>query len=181
MDRTIDDLLRLFNRLERDLVSELPKISDEMALNFNALAQNELRTKGIKGKQYSNKLVPAYFLRGKELNAAGKAYLDEANLDDDLVNWKELRAAQGLQVSYIDLTYSGRMLQGTQIVGRQKGNQYSFYSIIGGFDRETINKLRWNHDRFGDFLNPNESDKKKVKDIPQIRIKSVIDRVLFNK
>lgn len=67
------------------------------------------------------------------------------------INWKGLRAAQGLQTSKVDLTYSGRMLQNVSVIDvRVIG--YIYQAVVGGKDQETRDKLKWNRARYGDFL-----------------------------
>lgn len=140
------------------------------------------RNRGLfsNAKYSDNPGVPAYLYKGKNgdypraLNAAGRAYINRQIKEGSrynagkgvktggsrfnpftkagFVNWKGLRAAQGLPTSKVDLTYTGRMFQNIGIIdNRVIGLNYQ--ATIGGLDTETRNKLMWNFARYGNFLN----------------------------
>ena len=112
-----------------------------------------------------------------ERNAAGRRYLEENNLDDDLVSWGEFRKAQGLQNDYVDLTYSGRMFAGLTIIEKfAEGTR--FVARLGGSDREVDEKLDWNSKRYGDFLQPNADEQREVDEIVQEEFENLVRKFL---
>jgi hypothetical protein len=175
-------LIQKLNRYEAEVKLQMPIIVKEMAgvaLSYQLVL---IRRNGglLSNDTYSdNPGVPAYLYRGKDkdypkaLNAAGRKYIDRKIKEGEkynakkgqasggsrfnpflkagYINWKGLRAAQGLQTSKVDLTYTGRMLQNINVIDvRVIGNIYQ--AVLGGTDRETRDKLKYNRKRYGDFL-----------------------------
>lgn len=183
--KSITDLINRLSEFENQLKRNMPDVSREMAGTVLSYTLAGLRKNGIPGNpKYSNKAgVPAYLYRGKNkdyakaLNGAGRAFIDKKIKEGEdarkvkkdgfkgykpfgasnagMINWKQLRKAQGLQVSNVDLTYSGRMFQSTGITGT-KNRGTSYVTMIAGMDRETRNKLQFNFKRYGEFLKPSD-------------------------
>lgn len=204
--KTIADLINRLSEFERQLKSNMPGVSREMAGTVLSYTLAGLRKNGIPGNpRYSPREgVPAYLYRGKNkdypriLNGAGRAFINKKIKEAEdarkvkkangykgfqafgsskagLVNWKQIRKAQGLQVSNVDLTYSGRMFQSTGITGsKTKGTNY--ITLIAGMDKETRDKLKHNFKRYGPFLAPSE----KALDFARIGAKNRIE-TLFKK
>lgn len=175
-------LAQRFAKFEIELRAQLPAITTEMAGTALSYKITQIRrNRGLfsNAKYSDHPGVPAYLYKGKNgdypraLNGAGRAYINRQIKEAQrykpksgtgggakfnrfskvgFVNWKGLRAAQGLPVSKVDLTYTGRMFQNIGITDvRIIGN--SCQATIGGTDQETKNKLKWNMARYGDFLN----------------------------
>jgi hypothetical protein len=169
IDAAIQHLDHMISTLEK----ELPKISEEIAMNAIALVINRIQQQGIPGKSYSENKLPVFFFEDRELNAGGRALIDrhkkKRQRDDDRaagikvrknarldelaggIDYREWRIANGLQVDHIDLTFTGRMFQNVGIVGTVITNE-TYITVIGGFDKEVKDKLRWNAQQFGDFF-----------------------------
>lgn len=160
MATTVDQFLSELKALAADLKRQAPLIADTMALTGKSIIQERIQREGF-GVEYSKNFIPAWWLRGKEINAGGRRYMEDSSLDDDLVNWQEFRRAQGLQTDHVDLTYTGRMFAGLTITERR--TEGSAYVVrLGGSDREVDKKLGWNAERYGDFLAPNASEKTEI-------------------
>ena len=71
---TIEDLRRNLRAMEREVLAALPDIATTLALSAKALAERNIKERGI-GEGYSENLIPVWFLKGKELNASGRAYI----------------------------------------------------------------------------------------------------------
>ena len=68
-----------------------------------------------------------------------------------LSNWGEFREAQGLQINYVDLTYSGEMWRGlfpqdVQIEG------FRYIAPLGSTTVAGQKKLNWQYERYGNFF-----------------------------
>lgn len=147
------ELAELVNRLKsfRDKLPEvLPEIATLVSLSGKALAERTIKDKGF-GKLYSNNDIPAFFLKGKEINARGRSYLDQASKDDKGVSWGDFRQAQGLQNKFVDLTYSGKMWAG-MFPGEVQVNLFTYIAPLGNNTTEGQKKMNWNRERYGDFI-----------------------------
>jgi hypothetical protein len=168
--------LEKLRRLSEEIKKSGERIAQKMALTGKSLVQERIQREGF-GAEYSKNDIPAFFLYGKARNAAGRKYLEENNLDDDLVSWGEFRKVQGLQNEYVDLTYSGRMFAGLTVI--EKTTQGTrFVARLGGSDKEVDEKLDWNSQRYGDFLQPNEAEQKEVDEIVQDEFESLLKKFL---
>ena len=177
----INDVIHRLEVVEKNFDFWLLSALEEVAINAISLVVNRIQQEGLPGKQYSDQKLPPYFFYGKELNAGGRNILQRkdkkalrvaltakgeklkkntgADQEDDGISYREWREANGLQVSIVDLTFTGRMLQNLGILESQK--QDGIYRIvIGGLDKEVKDKLKWNAQRFGDFFAFTEEEKK---------------------
>lgn len=65
-------------------------------------------------------------------------------------SYAALRVKKGLQIQFVNLTFSGKMFQNWRTPGSfREGLKVTGY--MGGTDEETKKKLRWNKNRFPDF------------------------------
>ena len=171
-----EDFVRAIRQTIEDLKANAPDIVEEMAISGKSLVQERIQREGF-GRRYSEKYVPAFFLYGKALNAQGRAYLEEQDDKNDLTNWKELRAAQGLQTDFVDLTYSGRMFNSLTVI-RNEQAQASFAAFVGSSDQEGEKKLLYNANRYGDFLALNAEERIEIDDIARERLELILRKRL---
>lgn len=169
------DYLKALKALAKDIDQQGPRIAKTMATTGSSLVKERILKSGIPGKKYSTNFIPAFYLRGKELNARGKAYLEDHNMDDDLTNWGEFRKAQGLQTEFVDLNYSTRMWTGL-VLQQQKSDGSKFIATMGGSDSEVDKKLGWNTERYGDFLEPNAEEKAEIDEIVKDEFEQLIKK-----
>lgn len=127
-----------------------PQAAETKAIIGTSLVVENIQKNGI-GK-YSTQRLPDWYFSDKELNAGGRAYLSQKETEKDKskqgVTWGEFRAAQGLQNSYVDYTYSGRTLGGLVIV-ESGATASTFYASTGGSDKEVDKKLGYGIARYG--------------------------------
>lgn len=194
------DLDDYINRLEaaiKSIEAELPNISEEIAMTTMGIVVDRIQKEGIEGKTYSKNKLPAFFFHGRALNKSGRD-LDEKHSEkrmrkilkgkgeklrannaidkmEDGISYKEWREANGLQTAFVDLTFSGRMFQNLGIIGTVKTGD-SYVTIIGGFDKEVKDKLKWNAERFGDFMATNDQENEELTTIYKNRIVSILKR-----
>ena len=170
---TIDEAIDKIDQAIASIEAEMEDVAKDLALNAMALIVNRIQQQGIEGRQYSKNKLPEFYFFGRELNAGGKALIDdkarrkrreglkEAGLKvrkskkydemDQGISYEEWRRANGLQVAHADLTFSGRMWQNLGIIGVVRQGDV-WVAVVGGFDKEAKDKLTWNAARFGDFF-----------------------------
>ena len=91
--------------------------------------------------------------------------------------YKELRQLNGLQANFVDLTFSGRMIQNVKIL-KSSSREAKFLAIVGVDNPENKGKFAGNQKRFGNFLDPTEKEQEVLSSIPQGRITEIIKKVL---
>lgn len=128
-----------------------PQAAETKAIIGTSLVVENIQKNGI--GSYSTKRLPDWYFSDKEINAGGRAYLSQKEGEKDKskqgVTWGEFRAAQGLQNSRVDYTYTGRTLGGLVIVeSGATGN--TFYAATGGSDKEVDDKLTYGIARYGE-------------------------------
>lgn len=155
---TLAELREKLENVKAHLPEYLLEVATSVSLTGKALAERTIKDKGF-GEQYSQQEIPVWFLEGKELNAAGSAYIKQKqgkgkkkNPDaDGMGNWEEFRKAQGLQTGFVDLSYSNEMWRGMfPREAFQKGSQ--FIAPLAHNNKEGQSKMNWNKERYGDFI-----------------------------
>lgn len=177
---TIDEAIQKLDSLIEALDTALKNISETAALDAIALIITRVQTEGI-GQKYSANKVPAYlFLLGGGLNLDTKqtrtfveGVVKRKDKEQRFTNWAEIREAHGNQSNFVDLTFTGDMFRRTQIIDSKKIGEY-WVTTIGGLDKETENKLRWNAQRYGDFFVLTKDEQ----DLIEESIKSQVTQVL---
>lgn len=200
------DISKFHERLkeiEAAVLEKLPEIAIVLTQSAKALAERNTKEKGF-GAKYSQNKIPAWFLHGKELNQKGTKFLQDRGVDmqtgkqgdakkkrrkkgetadpghfDKMTNWSEFRAAQGLEIDHVDLSYSNKMWANMQPVRvEQKGDIY--LAPLGATNTEAQNKMNWNHERYGDFVGKalTEEDRNTLTDVVTGEVVAVIDSFL---
>lgn len=173
---TVLDAIRRIGQFEKELITAMPGISKEVSGLFLAAKISQIRRTGI--GNYSKSVYSASLLKGKELNASGRSFLDSKIRRKEKTNWAGLRAAQGLQIGFVDVYYSGQMLNTTGII-RNNTVSYRFYCIIGGRNQESRDKLSANQKRYGNFLTPDLSQRLLMKNRSLVLIGNIYKRILL--
>lgn len=180
--------------------AKLPDIAVTLTLSAKALAERNIKEKGF-GAMYSENKIPAWFLHGKELNASGTKFLENHGVNpqtgaqgagkkkrrkkkddpdpghfDTLTNWKEFRAAQGLQVDHVDGSYSNMMWSNMQPVKVEQRGPVVL-APLGATNTEAQNKMNWNRDRYGDFIGKalNDTDRETLTGVVVDEVVQVLD------
>lgn len=159
---SIEELKRKFQEIRDAIRAELPVIATTLTVSAKALAERRIVEKGF-GAKYSQVDLPSWFLRGKELNQKGTAYLNELDKVQELdaagepkkgkgkTNWGKFRQAQGLQAGYVDLHYSNKMFANMQPLKAEMIDDV-VRAPLGATNKEAQDKMNWNRDRYGDFI-----------------------------
>ncbi|GGH24659.1 hypothetical protein FAZ19_16265 [Sphingobacterium alkalisoli] len=161
------DLIEKLTKLRDELPAEAERIAGAMASNHKAYIVSRIQAEGIPGKQYSDKGVPAYFYSNDNYSNA-YARLDGAGFDrmikqkkkkKELVSWKDVREANGRQTNHVDFTFSGRTFQNLNVVSIETSG-FVAKAYLGAPEPELANRLSYGFQMYGDFLSPNEEEKK---------------------
>lgn len=136
--------------LRQSLYDRLPGIAVLMTTTAKALAERLVRDEGFKAV-YSSETFPAYLLKGKEKSGAGLKRIEEAIDNEEEMNWADLRRAEGLPTSHVNLSYTNKMWAGMSPREPYWSNNI-IYAPLGGNNEEVIDKMNWNKARYGDFI-----------------------------
>jgi hypothetical protein len=206
---TIDEAIANIDGFLNTLETEMPKLSDEVALDALALIKNRIidQGKGIEGAAYSTKPMLAtkeqFIVKSRFKQSTEEVVLKrdgKKNKKGQLVKrgvwlkfpkakkavavmkidggYREFREIQGRPGDHVNLSYSGKMWQGTTIVARAR-NGYTWVTIIGGGNQEAQDKLSWMTDKYGKFLSVTDEEEKNLSLVFDNRIKAISDKFLI--
>lgn len=147
---SLEDLKAKLEAIQADMPAMLLQVATVVSLTAKALAETTIQNKGF-GAMYSDTKVPAWFMTGKELSGAGKAFIEKKEEENEYTNWKEFREAQGLQTNFVDLTYSVEMWSG-MFPKDPIQNGTKFLAPLGHNNTAGQDKMNWNRKRYGDFI-----------------------------
>lgn len=186
---TLNDLEAKFLQIEQALLSEGPKIVQMYAADYLAEAVTEIQTTGIEGAKYSTEP----FYAGKSLynnqsgfSPRGKEFKDlkkkerEKRADGTARKtmylpggYEELRGLNGLQTSFVDLTFSGRMLANLG-VRKETAEEGKLMAYLGASNEEEIDKLSGQAGRYKNLL---RLSPERVKPIQEDSVKRFFDLI----
>ena len=178
---TIDEAIQEVDNLINDFDVKMSKVSEMAALDAKAIIILRIQNEGI-GKTYSTKKIPAYLLLLDENKLDTQKTIDfvksKANAEekeDRYTNWAEVREAHGNQSAFVDLTFTGRMLNNIGII-RTEVKDRVYHTYVGGFTEEVRQKIAWNVDRYGDFFQPTAEEE----EILKLSTQENIDKLFTN-
>lgn len=172
---SIDEAIERLTKLEQVIEEGLESISQEVAMDAVGLIVNRIQQKGLEGRRYSDNPLPTFFF---SRNADKKGALKQLAKQKGGVSYKDWRQMNNLQTDHVDLTFTGRMWQNIGIVGTVR-REDAFITIIGGFDKEVKDKLRWNAQRFGDFFMVNTEEKEMIREVFENRMKELMLKIIL--
>jgi len=159
------------------LLAAAPSIVETQAQTVLALVTLRIQTNGL-GVPYSTKGVPAYLFYNRAQNAAGREWVKQKGKQKGaarLGTWEEFKQAQGYGSDSVNLTYTGRMFRSlTTQAGGQSGTVFTAYVVAA--DQESASKVRWNMDRYGDFLAPTATEAAEVAQVGQVAVGRIIQQ-----
>lgn len=175
--KTLADLRTMLKKVAVEVQKELDVIAVQMANDAKALSYRNMTGKGVAGAAYSTHEYPAFFLLGKALNATGRAFIKQKMKKKELTNWKGLRGAQGLPTNKVDLQYSGKMWAGVAVVRIDRSGGIT-RALLGGNTKDAQDKMDWNRERYGDFIEDNltKDDKKLITKISTNKVKDILKK-----
>lgn len=159
--------------LAADVSASGQTIVSQMASDGKALVNLRIVRDGLPDKTYSKKPFPTYFHKNKVLNQGGTKYIEE----NPMGTWGDFRKAQGLKSDKVNLSYTSRMWSAIGVTKRRMEGG-TFVAELGATDRETEAVLQHNQERYGNFLVPNEQEKKLVDKVAEDAIIRIINKHL---
>ncbi|WP_313418827.1 hypothetical protein [Sphingobacterium multivorum] len=187
------DFINKLKRIRDELPSFVEDVSTSIALNHKALVVNRIQSEGIPGEVYSDKGVPAYFYAGFSSTAGknkGKTYdssyprlnsgfdrmIEKKLKKKESVSWKDVREANGLQTNHVDFTFSGRTFQNLNVVSVERSGFVS-KAYLGANDPEVAQRLFYGFHQYGDFLQPNEKERKMLNEMAGKMLTDFFDKL----
>lgn len=198
----LTDFRKRLEEIRAAVLENLPRIAEVVAVTAKGLAERRMKEHGF-GIIYSNNPVPAWFFHGKELNQRGTAFLEKHGVhpktgaqgegkkkrrakkgDADpgsfltTTTWGEFRVAQGLQAAFIDLSYSNKMWAAMSPISVEEAGGI-VRALLGANNREAQNKMNWNFERYGDFIQKslNEEDGKLLGEVVISEVSDVVHQL----
>lgn len=178
------------NKFSSLLIDEMPRINEAVALNAYALVRDRIINDGTNGNgvslgTYSENELPLFFYSGKSLNAGGEAAVAKAKKDGKGLSYKDFREANNRPTNHITLNFSGQMWKDIGVV-KQIVSSTKIVTVVGA--KNTINRssgkksittddiLDGNRERFGDFLEVNDSEQDELVTTYDTLLQKLIDK-----
>lgn len=89
--------------------------------------------------------------------------------------YQEFREIQGRPGDHVNLSLTGQMWLGTGIRSRGR-NQYTWIVVIGGINQEAQQKLQWNYDKYGSFLDLRPHEEELISRVFQEKLQAIWDK-----
>lgn len=153
---TFEELIKQMKAVREALPEVLKDTATSVSLSAKAIAERTIKEAGF-GQTYSSNEYPVWFLKGKELNKRGTAFIysverEAQKLDiEPEANWAQFRGSQGLQNGFVDLTYSGKMWSG-MFPGEVEVEGFRYIAPLGHTNKEGQKTMNYNYERYGDFI-----------------------------
>lgn len=182
MAENVDALIERLKKVRAGILEDGMIVAKSMALNHKAQVVRRIQSEGIPDAQYSDKGVPAYLYSNDKwensyarLNSGFEKMIKEKKKKEEMVAWKDVRDYQGLQTGFVDYTFTGRTFKNLTIVDTRIVGT-SVYADLGGSDQETKDRLKYGFDRYGNFLAPNDTEKKLLLTLTEKAMKKSLDK-----
>jgi hypothetical protein len=151
----ISELIIRLKSVKFTLEQEAQNIVAVAAMDLKGLSETNILNRGV--AKYSPVKLPTFWYRDKTLNQRGTQWIK----DNDWGSWGEFRKAQGLQVAYVDLFYSGHMWHNTGVVRIERVGS-KFIAYLGGQDKKAADHLFYMSKLYGPFITANVSSEDKA-------------------
>jgi hypothetical protein len=157
------------------IVEGVSDAMEEIGIDVASRVKNRIREEGIDDNYSNKKTVPAYLLAHKATNKTkAKAWVKKKyKSDEPLANWKELREVMGLKTDAVNLTYTGQMFRNLKQV-QVSVDGFRILARIKGIDKATKDKLKWNKERYRNFLTMTKQEKEHTKMLIKNRLREII-------
>jgi hypothetical protein len=183
-----DDKLNKFRAL---LAAEVPAINERIALNAYDMASTRVINSGVDGDgnqlgSYSENELPLFFYTGKSLNKAGEAAVEKAKKAGKGLSYKDFREANNRPTDHVTLSFSGDMWKDIGVV-KQIVDANKIVTVVGAKNTKTRKSgkktlstddiLDGNKERYGDFLEVNAEEEKKLLNTYDVYLQQLINKV----
>jgi hypothetical protein len=117
-----------------------------------------INDKGVKFDPYSDTELPTSFIRSRSGSDVLKKKIEKKTTK---VSYRDIRIESGLQVEHRDFKFTGRMWN--NIVPAIKKIKDGIITIsINAVNPDEKEKVKWNIEKSGNFLNPNKEELEKI-------------------
>ncbi len=165
----------------RELPQEAERVCIAQAVSGLSIVKNRSINKGIfinseEGQyaDYSDKPLPSFFFLGKQRNQSGAEFIGK----NSLATWHEFRQAQGLTNEKVNLSYTNRMWTSLGIVRTAQLSDGGFMVVVGSTDGKVDEYLPYLRKRYGNFINPTQTEAEELKRDSVAELFSFIKRKL---
>ncbi|GEM67561.1 hypothetical protein SMI01S_11670 [Sphingobacterium mizutaii NBRC 14946 = DSM 11724] len=167
----------------KELPIEAENIAVEMALNQKGYVVRRIQSEGIPGESYSEKGVPAYLYSNDKWsnsyarkNSGFDRMIKNKKKSGELVSWKDVREANGHQTNFVDFTFTGRTFQNLKVVSIERSG-FVAKAYLGSDNPEVSQRLFYGFKLYGDFLYPNEDEKRFLNGIANKMLDKVFEKI----
>ena len=181
-------------KLSELVLSQMPGINEKMALDATALIKDRIVNTGVDAKgnslgSYSDNELPAFFFKGKALNAGGTKLYEDVTTGKKKkgqikkgISYKEWREANNRPTDHVTLSFSGTTMKDIGVVKILEGGN-KIVTVVGSKNTKT----RQNGDntetivddylgpKYGNFLEPNEREIQIMEDILIANVQNLIN------
>lgn len=166
----------------------LPVINEKMALNGYALMRDRIQNEGTIGENkslgtYSDNPLPAFFFKGKALNASGEDFYLKKSKKGEGISYSDWRKANNRPADKVTLTFSGTTLKDIGVV-KQVSDGNKVITTIGPKNtksrkdgKSTEQVTDFLYDRYGDILSPNKEEETKLSNFLNKEVNAIIKQV----
>lgn len=180
--KTLDDLIDKLKEMRDGIAKDAEQVSQRMAMDYKEAVVRRLQDQGIEGESYSDAGVPAYMYSNDKwsnsyarLNSGFDRMISDKKKKKELVSWKDVRRSQGRQVEKVDFRFSGRTLNNLTIV-KTEIDKHKAITYLGATQQETQDRLNYGYSMYGDFLKPNQEERKFLLDVATKEFKERIKK-----
>jgi hypothetical protein len=164
-------LEEVISQAKAAILAAAPRIAETQAQTVLALSTYRIQQNGLAAAHYTGKSVPRFFFKAKAFNEGGRAYAKKKGQG----TYAGFKAALGLKSDVVTLTFTGRMFRSlTTLPGSNTGTIYTARVVAA--DQESADKVQWNIDRYGDFLQPDAAEVAEVQALGQAEVDKILQQ-----
>lgn len=175
----LQDLIQKLTNVRDELPKEAERVAVSMASNHKAVVVQRIREKGIPGEQYSNKGVKPELIENNSYarqNSAGfDRMIKQKKKNNELVSWKDVREANGLQTNHVDFSFSNRTLNNLSVVSVEVSG-FVAKAYLGNTNTEEAYRLMNGYKQYGDFLAPNNEERELLSIVVEEMVNKLFER-----
>lgn len=158
----LDKFLQKLAAIKQALTNNRP--NEALIIGRESLALIRLRIQNT-GKDainrtlgnYSTTDIPAWFFRGKSVNASGRAGVEKAIKANEKISYSDFRQFNNRETKFVDLTFTGAMWREMEAIITTNNAERTNVSIQPTTPR-TAKVLGYNVNKYGRILDNTESE-----------------------
>lgn len=182
-----DQFPSAMNKLSELITAAMPAINEKVALDGAAMVKDRIINTGINANgtslgTYSERELPSFFFKDKALNNSGQKAYEDAKKNGEGISYKKWREANNRTTDHVTLSFSGttmrdvgvrkQLIEGTKVITSIGAKNTKIRS--NGDSTETIVD-EYLQPRYGNFMQPNDTETKILKNNLENEIKKLIN------